>query len=158
MNVGLWIDRTRAVIVSIAGKKESTVILESNVNKHFRSPAGKNDRNPNGRRDAAPDDIKERGFEEHLSVFYKKVISLVRGAGSILIFGPGESKGELEKCMLKSGLSGRIARVEAAGKMTDPQIAAKTRKYFKDMEDKNGAAKITSRAASNSRRPAIKRD
>jgi len=137
MNMGLWIDHRKAVIVSLDVKKEKILIIESNINKHFRSPTGKNDRNPNGRRDAAPDDIKEREFSEHLGIFYKKVISYLLGAGSILIFGPGESKGEIQKWISKSSISNRIVGIETAGKMTDRQIVAKSRKYFQEQKGKS---------------------
>ena len=49
---------------------------------------------------------------------------------SILIFGPGEAKGELEERLEKNDLGGRIVGIEAADKMTDRQIAAKVRQRF----------------------------
>jgi len=134
MNTGLWIDHSRAVIVSISGKKEKVVILESEINRHFRSPTGKNDSSPNGRRNVTPGDIQDRGFAEHMSAFYNKVISSLRGAGAIYILGPGESKGELAKKIQNSGLSGKVVGIETADKMTDHQIAAKIRKYFREQE------------------------
>jgi hypothetical protein len=57
------------------------------------------------------------------------VISHLRNAEVILIFGPGEAKGELVKRIERNKLSGRIGGVETADKMTVPQIAAKVRKY-----------------------------
>ena len=67
----------------------------------------------------------------HLKTYYDEVISYIRDAESILIFGPGEAKAELKKHMEKSKeLSGRIVGIETVDKMTDRQIAAKIRKYF----------------------------
>ena len=54
----------------------------------------------------------------------------LRDAEAILIFGPGEAKGELKKLLVKNKLGARIAGVETIGKMTGPQIAAKVRKCF----------------------------
>jgi hypothetical protein len=45
----------------------------------------------------------------------------------MLIFGPGEAKGELKKRLKKANLSGRIVGMETVDKMTDHQIAAKVR-------------------------------
>ena len=56
----------------------------------------------------------------------------LRDAEFILIFGPGEAKGELRKRLEKSKLGGRIAGVETVDKMTDRQIAAKIRQYFEE--------------------------
>jgi len=76
------------------------------------------------------DDSRERTFTGHLNIYYEAVIACLRDAESILIFGPGEAKGELKKRLEKSKLGGRIAGVEIVDKMTDRQIAAKIRQYF----------------------------
>jgi ABC-type branched-subunit amino acid transport system substrate-binding protein len=58
------------------------------------------------------------------------VIASIRDAEAILIFGPGDAKGELKKRLKRNNLSGRIAGLETVDTMTDRQIAAKVRKYF----------------------------
>jgi len=58
------------------------------------------------------------------------VISIIRDAQSILLFGPGEANGGLEKRLGAKGLGGRIVEIEAADKMTARQIAAKVRQHF----------------------------
>ena len=63
------------------------------------------------------------------------VIACLGDAESILIFGPGEAKGELKKRLEKNKLSGRIVVVETVDKMTDHQIAAKVRKHFLSESD-----------------------
>jgi len=67
-----------------------------------------------------------------LDMYYDGVIASIREAESILIFGPGEARGELKKRIEKGTLSGRIVGVETADKMTDQQIAAKVRRYFQE--------------------------
>jgi hypothetical protein len=52
------------------------------------------------------------------------------GAESILIFGPGEAKGELKERLERKNLGGSILGIETVDKMTDRQIAAKVRQYF----------------------------
>jgi hypothetical protein len=66
----------------------------------------------------------------HLNIYYDAVIASIRDAESILIFGPGEAKGELKERLEKSGLAGIIVGVEAADKMTDHQITARVRQHF----------------------------
>ena len=53
-----------------------------------------------------------------------------RDAEAILLFGPGEAKGELKKRIERDKLGGRIVGVETVDKMTDRQIAAKVRQHF----------------------------
>jgi hypothetical protein len=58
------------------------------------------------------------------------VVSHLRDAGSIVILGPGEAKGELEK-RLRAELPGaRIDALETTDKMTHNKIAEKVREHF----------------------------
>jgi len=75
-------------------------------------------------------DQRDKQFTGHLSTFYDEVISCIHDAESILIFGPGESKGELKKNLEQKGLSGRIVGIETTDRMTNHQIAAKVSQYF----------------------------
>ena len=74
--------------------------------------------------------MRDNKFSGHLNKYYDEVITCIGDAESILIFGPGEAKGELEKRLERKGLSGRIVGIEAVDKMTDRQIAAKVRQRF----------------------------
>jgi hypothetical protein len=66
------------------------------------------------------------------------VIACIREADSILIFGPGEAKGEPMERLKRNKLGGRIAAIETVDKMTDRQIAAKVRAYFDQKTARNG--------------------
>jgi hypothetical protein len=122
--VGIWIDHRAAVIVLIGEDGESTELIESGVEKHVRFSG--HSRSEEG----AADDHVDRQFTAHLDGYYDEVISRVRDAQSLLIFGPGEAKGEFEKRLTHQGLGGHIASVETTDKMTDHQIVAKVRQYF----------------------------
>lgn len=58
------------------------------------------------------------------------MITAIRDAESILIFGPGEAKSELKEQLEKDRLGGHIVNIETVDKMTNTQIAAKVRQYF----------------------------
>jgi hypothetical protein len=120
--VGLWIDHREAVIVSVGGEGEEITRIQSDVEPHQRFSANA----PDG----TPEDRRDRRFGEHLHQYYAEVINAIREADSILILGPGEAKGELEKRLEHEKLSGRIVGIESADKLTEPQIAAKIRRYF----------------------------
>jgi stalled ribosome rescue protein Dom34 len=120
--VGLWIDHRKAVIVSIKGDLEDIKSITSGMEKHVRFSGG-------AQKDSE-EDQRDRKFIIHLNRYYDKVISLVKDAESILIVGPGEAKGELKKRFESGTQIGRVVSLEAADKMTDPQIAAKVREHF----------------------------
>ena len=73
-------------------------------------------------------DIK---FADKLNVYYDEVISVLRDAESIFLFGPGEAKGELKKRLEEDHLDHHIQVVETVDQMADRQIAAKVREHFK---------------------------
>jgi hypothetical protein len=128
--VGLWIDHRKAVIAMISDKGEETKIVESHVEKHAGRSAGVRSTTPYESQKVPADDSRERDFTGHLHGYYDEVIAAIRDAESILIFGPGEAKGELKGRLERDKLGGRILAVETVDKMTDRQIAAKVREYF----------------------------
>jgi stalled ribosome rescue protein Dom34 len=125
--VGLWIDHRKAVILTVSGDGEATRIIESNVEKHVRYSGGAGSGTSHESRPGTGEDTRERHFEGQLAKYYDEVIAEIRNAEAILIFGPGEAKGELRKRLEHDGLGARIVGVETVDKMTDRQIAAKVR-------------------------------
>ena len=128
--VGLWIDHRETVMVTIENDVEVTRKIKSNVEKHGSGKSGAKDTNPNKSAMSLAEDVIDRRHENHLNSYYDGVISFVQDAESIMIFGPGEAKGELETRMKQKNLGDKIVSVETVGKMTDPQIAAKVRDQF----------------------------
>jgi hypothetical protein len=128
--VGLWIDHHRTVMVTLANEKEMTWEIRSNIEKHLRLSGGLRAKKPNGSTMSKAEDVGDRRYGNHLNGYYDGVVSFLRNADSIWIFGPGEAKGELKKRLERENLDGRIYRVETAGKMTDRQITAKVRQHF----------------------------
>ena len=129
-NLGLWIDHRKAVILTLGQGGGDTVKIESMVEKKPHRAGEAHAATPYGRQEPRPDDLKQSSLTGHLGAYFDRVIAGIRGADSILIFGPGEAKGELMKRLTKKRLAGRIAGVESADRMSDGQIEAKIRRYF----------------------------
>jgi hypothetical protein len=121
-HVGLWIDHREATIVTLTGEEEAVKRIISGMEKHVRFS--------DGAEQATAEDVRDRRFTNHLNQFFQEVITCIRDAESILIFGPGEAKGELAKRLEIENLTGRIVGIETVDKMTDGQIAAKVRERF----------------------------
>jgi hypothetical protein len=131
MKAGLWIDHRKADIVIVTDKGEETRLIISKIEKQPRRSGDSPLKGPYEPIEVPADDSLQRTLTGHLNIYYDAVIASIRDAESILIFGPGEAKGELEGRLKKNGLGGRIIGVETADKMTDRQIAAKVRRIFK---------------------------
>jgi stalled ribosome rescue protein Dom34 len=124
---GLWIDHRKAVIVTVSDEGEATRLVESNVERHVRYSGGVHSGASHESQPGTGEDTRERHFEGQLNKYYDEVIERIRDAEAILIFGPGEAKGELKTRLERDGLGARIVGVETVDKMTDRQIAAKVR-------------------------------
>jgi hypothetical protein len=121
--VGLWIDRNKAVIVSIANNIEGRRIITSDMEHYVLYSTivpG----------DGSPENIRDRRFWNHLGEYYDEIIAHIRDAMEIQIFGPEGAKYELQKHLESEGLAGHIVSVEDADKLTDLQIATKVQKRF----------------------------
>ena len=121
--VGLWLDRRKAVIVSIANNIEAKRIITSDMEHYVLYSTVV----PG---DGAPEEIRDRRFWNHLGEYYDQIIAHIRDATEIQIFGPEEAKYELQKRLEDEGLVEHIVSVEDAGKLTDLQIATKVQQRF----------------------------
>jgi hypothetical protein len=127
---GLWIDHRKAVIAIVSEDGEETKEIKSNVEKQPGRFAGVRSTTPYEPQQVPADDSREREFTGQLHRYYDEVIASIREADSILLFGPGEAKGELKKRLERDNLGGRIVAIQTVDKMTDRQVAAKVHEYF----------------------------
>ena len=129
-NVGLWMDHRKAVIVLVTDKGEETKLIISKVEKQLRRSGDSPLKGPYESQQVPADSSRLRTFTGLLNIYYDAVIACIRDAESIMIFGPGDAKGELKTRLERNNLGGRIEDIETVDKMTDRQIAAKVREHF----------------------------
>jgi hypothetical protein len=127
---GLWIDHREAVIVLVAEKGQETRRIKSHVEKQLRRSGRWSSRAAFEAQMVPADDFREREYMGHLANYYDEVISCLRGAEEILLFGPGEAKSELKKRIERDKLDLRITGFETSDKMTERQISQKVRRHY----------------------------
>lgn len=128
--IGLWVDHREAIIVTITNKNEEIKRITSEVEKQTRRLGDSPLKGSYNHLQVPSDEKKLRAFTEHLKNYYNEIITCIRDAESIFIFGTGESKHELKKHLENNKLGGRIVGFETVDKMTEHQIAQKVRQYF----------------------------
>jgi len=121
--VGLWINRNKAVIISIANNIEGKRIITSDMEHYVLYSTVV----PG---DGAPENLRDRRFWNHLGEYYDKIIAHIRDATEIQIFGPDLAKNELQMHLESEGLAGNIVSIEDAEILTDLQIATIVQKRF----------------------------
>jgi hypothetical protein len=97
--------------VFLAGQEEEMKLVRSNVEKQIQRAAASRSGGPFESQAVPSDDRQQRKFTAHLNTYFSEVISCIRDAESILIFGPGESdRGESTTILSKSkiGFANRI--------------------------------------------------
>ena len=126
---GLWIDHREAVIVLVSEKGQEAKRIKSRVEKQLRRSGRSPSRAPFESQMVPADNSREREYAGHLANYYDEVVSCLRTAKAILIFGPGEAKSELRKRIERNKLD-RITSVETTDKMTERQIYQKVRRHY----------------------------
>ena len=129
-DIGLWIDHREAIIVTLTNGAEEIRHIESGNAKHIRYSGSAHSKTPTDLKEVTAEDQRDRKFTNQLNKYYNEVITVIRDADTIKIFGPGEAKTELEKRIAHEGLLAHVLATETTDKMTDRQIAAKVREAF----------------------------
>lgn len=119
--VGVWIDHKEAFVLFNGDSKADA---QSSNEKHIRySEHATEGESPS-------EDQRERRHANRLNQYYDEVIPHLKDATSILIFGPGEAKGEFKKRLEIKGFGDRIVGCETVDNLTNNQMLAKVKTYF----------------------------
>ncbi|CAG0942945.1 hypothetical protein BROC_02077 [Candidatus Brocadiaceae bacterium] len=133
--VGLWIDHRQATIVILTDKKEQLKRITSGVEERAQASALQDDSHEDRRYK------EDRRLHDDLSKYYQEVAAYLSDSDAVLIFGPGEAKGELQKHLEAQEQNGTIVSLETTDKMTDGQIKRKVRQHFRESpHSSNGTA------------------
>jgi hypothetical protein len=120
--MGIWIDHSKAVIVSATARRVNTEVVTSDVDGHPRYSGGLG---------ASGEKKYEAQHGQQLDQYYDEVIDHIVESDRLLFFGPGEAKLELKERLARSKAhAGRKVDIETTDKLTDPQIVAKVRSHF----------------------------
>jgi stalled ribosome rescue protein Dom34 len=121
-DVGVWIDRKKAVIVSIAAGDVTTTTLTSDIGAHPHFA---------GSQEGGGEKKYEERHREALDRYFDDVIAQLGRPDALILFGPGEAKLQLRERLGRSAVSREISvAVEPADKLTEPQIVAKVKEHF----------------------------
>jgi hypothetical protein len=129
-NVGIWIDHRKAIIVELTPDGETIEIVQSQVEKHPERGGDSPMKGSYEARQVPADDSRERALTGDLNHYYDAVIAALPHDVSLLLFGPGEAKGEFHKRIVKTTPTAQISAVQTDDKMTDKQVIAKVRTHF----------------------------
>jgi stalled ribosome rescue protein Dom34 len=120
--LGIWIDRKKAVIVSVTRDHSVLTRLRSTLRPHGRYRG----------RDSGGERKYEARHEQGLAHYLDAVARHIERGDEVLILGPGETKRALARriSQIKS-LSGVATRAAAADKISDTDLVSTIRKRYR---------------------------
>ena len=129
---GIWIDHSKAVIVSLEQEQETVSVVESRAGRRVRVSGGSRTKSPYGPQDVNPEGRRYRKYMQQLKHFYERVCKKVGDAEAVYVFGPGPAKTEFRKHIESmKHTAPPITKIESAEKMSDAQLVARVRKHFR---------------------------
>ena len=135
-NIGIWIDKEKAHVVSLENNKENLITLQSEIENYH--PAGgsgsKGTKNRWGPQDVVQDSKFLEREKHQLKNYFKKIAEVISDADAIAIFGPSNTNLKLKKTLSVDykHLANKIKAVEKADSMTNNQLKALVRDFFKN--------------------------
>lgn len=130
---GIWIDRKTAIIIELVSNDEeveTTVYKVENIDSDF---SGSKDFEKGGAQEIVKD---RKGLEIKKHViknYFEKIIPYLKGLDSIVIYGPAEMPMHFNKELETDypALHKKVLDVIKADSMTDNQVKAMVKKYYK---------------------------
>jgi len=132
-NIGIWLDKEKAHIISIENKIENFRTIQSNI-ENFHVRGGSGTKFKGGPQDVVQDRKYLEREKHQLKSYFKKITTQLRNADSIVIFGPAETylklKRELENNY--TTINTKVKNVKKSNSMTENQLKAWVKDYFEN--------------------------
>ena len=118
-----WPEGHDNIIASSSAGQVTTRTLKSDVEGHPHYA---------GQQDGGGEKKYEERHRAHLDRYYDDVIAQIGVPDALLILGPGEAKLELKERLSRSKVFATLSvTVEAADRLSEPQIVAKVKEHFR---------------------------
>ncbi|MGG6230064.1 hypothetical protein [Tenacibaculum sp. SDUM215027] len=132
-NIGVWLDKEKALVITIENGTENMKTIPSNI-ETFRIHGGSGTRFKGGPQDVVQDSKYLEREKHQTKRYFSELADEVNNADSLAIFGPAETfekfKKELEDSYKK--LDAKVKTVQRVDSMTDNQAKALVRDFFEN--------------------------
>ena len=131
--IGIWIDKSKAVIVSLNNGNEEVKEIASNINDKFEDGFDGDTGSFKGNQHISNEKKIESKNDSNYKKYLKNVASSLKGADEVYIFGPAKTKNSLRKVLIEDikNLKFQLKSVETTDSMTLNQIIARVKMFFK---------------------------
>ena len=129
--IGIWMDREKALVVTLVNGQESLETIESNV-ETYRIHGGHGTRIKGGPQDVVQDSKYLERQKNQLKAYFRMLLPYLRDADQFVLFGPAEAAPTFGKKLGERypDVAKKMKSVERADSMTINQVKAWVRDYF----------------------------
>lgn len=130
-NIGIWIDKRIARIVSIENDIEQLELIHSEV-EDYHVVGGSGTRFKGGPQDVVQDSKYLEREKHQFKSFFNAIAEKIKTADNIVIYGPAEANEKLKKELEENykSIDAKIEGVHKKDNMTDNQLKALVRAYY----------------------------
>ena len=131
-NIGVWLDKEKAHIVTLLEESESFETLFSDI-ETFRPFGGSGTKSAKWGPQDVVQDSKFLEREKHqYKAYFKNLVKAIKTADNLALFGPAETAAKFKKELDANypHLAAKVKIVSKADSMTDNQIRKLVREYF----------------------------
>lgn len=128
-NVGVWLDKEKAYVISVNGGNHKVEKVESNVESRVRYEGETKSYSGRGGAFFNPSKKRTKRAKHQINSYLSDVSGKLDSAQNVFIFGPASTKKELGK-ILSERKDKPAIRMESADRMTENQMVAKVKRHF----------------------------
>ena len=128
---GIWIDHEKALIITLDSGQHKLKTIESDIVTRDRIDGETKSYGRFGDQSLSQEKHKERRIKEQTSNYLKNLLSEIKDADELVLFGPANMKKELEKQILHNAkLAPKLKAVVSADSMTENQMIAWVKNFY----------------------------
>lgn len=130
--VGIWIDQKEAHIITLSEDVINSKTIYSEVETRIRNEGEKKQFGRFGDQYLANEKGVKNRIQEYTQRYLQSILKELKNADSIMLFGPAQTKGKLEKVILNDpDVALKLEDVKVSKKMTHNQKIAYVKDYYK---------------------------
>jgi hypothetical protein len=129
---GIWIDTSKAIIVTLVGNTEKIAEIDSEVENSVYHKNEGNKGTFSGSHHSTSETKFDNREKEQLDYFIESVINHVKKSDELYVFGPAETKIKFQHKIQNQKLIDpeKLKSVETSDKMTINEIVAKVKDFY----------------------------
>lgn len=130
-NVGVWMDKEKAMIIHVDGENTEMNILESEV-EDFNPVGGSRSKTKWGPQDVVQDSKYTEREKHQMKRYFENLANAVGKAEHLALFGPADTNKKFNKYLQehKKALADRVKGIEKADSMTENQVKALVKDFY----------------------------